>query len=451
MAIKRVLVANRGEIAARVVRACHALGREAIAAHSEADANGFSVQLADGAAHIGGARPNESYLIPEKLIEAARETGCDALHPGYGFLAESPVLAQQCADAGIAFIGPDAESIRRMGNKLEARAAAGDWGVPVAPGSLQVHDWREAKEIGDEIGYPLMVKAAAGGGGRGIKIIRNEGEIEAAVTTAAAEAMAAFGDDALFVERYIEDARHIEVQILGDSHGNVVHVGERDCSLQRRYQKAVEEAPAAMIPVAMRDAIRESAVTIAQKIGYRNAGTVEFIADQSSGQFFFLEMNTRIQVEHPVSEMITGIDLVEAQIKIADGDPLPFAQSDIEFSGHAIEVRVTAENAAAGFQPSPGEITRWVPPEGDGVRLDTHCHEGAVVTPFYDSLLAKLIVHAPTRMRAVAKLQQALDDFEVEGVTTTIPFLRRLSAELDYVRGEFNTRWLEQNLDDLTG
>lgn len=451
MTIKRVLVANRGEIAVRIVRACHALGREAIAAHSEADSGSLAAQLADGVVCIGPPRPGDSYLRADALIDAARETGCDALHPGYGFLAESPDLARLCDEAGIIFIGPEAETIRQMGNKLEARAAAGDWGVPVAPGSLQVNHWQDAAKIGAEIGYPLMVKAAAGGGGRGIKIIRQESELEDAINTAAAEAKAAFGDDALFVERYIEDARHIEVQILGDSHGNLVHLGERDCSLQRRYQKVVEEAPAAMIPEELRDDIRAAAVTIAEKVGYRNAGTVEFIVDQQSDQFFFLEMNTRIQVEHPVSEMITGIDLMAAQIQVADGEALPFTQSDISYDGHAIECRITAEAPDQGFQPRPGTITRWNPPAGEGVRVDTHCHDGAVVSPFYDSLLAKLIVHAPTRLQAVAKMQAALAEFEVVGVDTTIPFLRRLTSELDYVRGKFNTKLLEQNLDDLTG
>jgi acetyl-CoA carboxylase biotin carboxylase subunit len=449
MAIRRVFVANRGEIAVRIVRACHDLGLEAIAAYSEADSESLAVRLADGAAHVGGSRPNESYLVADNLVHAALTHGCDALHPGYGFLSESPLLAQKCLEAGIIFIGPQPEIISLMGNKLGARAMAKDLGLPVVPGSPRVREWREIKTLGDRIGYPLMIKAAAGGGGRGIKIIRKESEIESSVIAASAEAMAAFGDDTLFVERFIEDGRHIEVQILADVSGCVLHLGERDCSLQRRYQKLVEEAPAANLSKQLRDRIRQSAVELAMKVEYKNAGTVEFIVDQESEEFYFLEMNTRIQVEHPVSELITGIDLLQAQILIAQGDRMPFSQREIDFSGHAIEVRITAEDAGTGFRPSPGVISRWIVPQGDGLRVDTFCHEGATVSPFYDSLLAKLIVHAPSRINALMKLQKALNEFEVDGVTTTIPFLRRLVTQLDFVKGDYNTRWLEQNLSGL--
>ena len=450
MSVQRVFIANRGEIAVRIVRACHELGLEAIAAYSEADKGGLSVKMADGAECVGGSRSLTSYLAIENIIKAAKDAGCDALHPGYGFLAESPVLARRCAESNITFIGPQAHVVERMGNKLEAREAVSKWGVPVAPGSSEVRDWEEARQIGDTIGYPIMVKAAAGGGGRGIKVIRGKLEVEESFKTASAEALAAFGDGALFVEKYIEDGRHIEVQILGDAKGNVVHLGERDCSLQRRYQKVAEEATGSAISQSVRELIRESAVKISKNIGYQNAGTVEFMVDQKTGKFYFLEMNTRIQVEHPVTEMVTGVDLVQAQIKIAGGSPIPFHQEEVRFVGHAIEVRITAENAANSFRPSPGIIAKWRPAGGYGVRVDTYGYQGALVPPYYDSLIAKLIVHAPSRVHAIMKMQRALSDFEVEGIDTTIPFLRRLVSELDFVQGNYNTRWLELNLDTLT-
>ncbi len=446
MAIARVLIANRGEIAVRIVRACRVLGIGAVIGHSEADADGMAVGLADGAVCLGGPRPADSYLNVAAIVAAAQEAGCDAIHPGYGFLAEAPSLAEACAEAGITFIGPDAETIRRMGNKLEARDAVAGWGVPIVPGSKTVRTAAEAARVGDDLGYPLMIKAAAGGGGRGIKVIDEVSQLEAAISTAAAEARAAFGDDTLFIERYIADARHIEVQVLGDADGRVVHVGERDCSLQRRYQKVVEEAPAAGLPDEMIGDLRDAAVTIATNIGYRNAGTVEFIVDRKTDRFYFLEMNTRIQVEHPVTEMVSGLDLVREQIRIAGGEGLSVSQPDIVLSGHAIECRITAEAPEHGFRPSPGRITAWRPPDMDNVRIDSHCHEGAVITPYYDSLLAKLIVHGPSRFAAIARLQAALDGFQVEGIETNLGFLRRLSRELDYLKGGVNTRWLEANL-----
>ena len=451
MAVARVLIANRGEIAVRIVRACRALGIEAVVGHSEADADGMAVSLADGAVCLGPPRPGDSYLNVAAIVSAARESGCDAIHPGYGFLAEQPALAEACDAAGLVFVGPDAETIRRMGNKLAARDAVAGWGVPVVPGSKTVRTADEAARVGDELGYPLMVKAAAGGGGRGIKVIGAREELKDAVATAAAEAQAAFGDDTLFVERYIADARHIEVQVLGDGAGAVLHAGERDCSLQRRYQKVVEEAPAAGLPASMIGDIRDAAVTIATNIVYRNAGTVEFIVDQAENRFYFLEMNTRIQVEHPVSELVTGLDLVAEQIRIAGGDGLSVTQGDIAVSGHAIECRVTAEAPEHGFRPSPGRIAEWRPPEMEGVRLDTHCRAGTEITPYYDSLLGKLIVHGPTRLQAVARLQAALEDFHVAGIETNLGFLRRLARELDYLKGAVNTRWLEAHLASLAG
>jgi acetyl-CoA carboxylase biotin carboxylase subunit len=336
-----------------------------------------------------------------------------------------------------------------MGNKLQAREAVARLGVPVVPGSPRIGTLEEATKVAGELGYPVLMKAAAGGGGRGIKIVTGPEDLGEAFSTASNEARGAFGDDTLYMERYIADARHVEVQVLGDGAGNVIHAGERDCSLQRRYQKVVEEAPASSLPQGLCDEIRAAAVTIGESIKYRNAGTVEFIADQAAGSFYFLEMNTRIQVEHPVTEMITGLDLVREQISIAGGAPLSVAQKDIRTQGHAIECRITAEASAENFQPRPGRIEHWRPPEGEGIRVDTHCRDGELVTPYYDSLLAKLIVTGESRIQAVSRLQEALAAFVVTGIETTIPFLRLLACQLDFIKGSVNTRWLESNLDAL--
>ncbi len=446
MSIARVLVANRGEIALRVVRACRALGVETVAAVSEADRDNLVARTADRAVCIGPARSTDSYLKIEAIISAALGSGADALHPGYGFLAERPELAEACEKNGIKFIGPSADSIRRMGNKLWARALVKEYGVPVGAGSEKVHNVKEATAQAEEIGFPVLIKAAAGGGGRGMKIVAAAGELQRAFETSSAEARAAFGDPTLYLERYIPNARHIEVQILGDRFGNVIHVGERDCSLQRRHQKVVEEAPAASIAPTLREEIQTAAVTIAKKIGYENAGTIEFILDQDAQRYYFLEMNTRIQVEHPVSEAISGIDLVQEQIRIAAGEVLSRSQSEVHLSGHAIECRITAESAAHGFRPCPGLITGWRPPEGPDIRVDSHCYAGYRVPPYYDSLLAKLIVHGGHRVDAVGKMQEALENFLVSGIETTIPFLRFVTQRLEYVKGEVNTRWLESVL-----
>jgi acetyl-CoA carboxylase biotin carboxylase subunit len=446
MSVSRVFVANRGEIALRIVNACRALGVETVAAYSEADKDSLPARAADRAVSIGPARAADSYLNIEKIVAAALKSKSDALHPGYGFLAERPELAEACEKNGIKFIGPSAESIRQMGNKLQARALAKKFGVPVGAGSEKVNGVKEAAKLAEEIGFPVLIKAAAGGGGRGMKVVASSGELRRGFETAAAEAGAAFGDPTLYLERYIANARHIEVQILGDSFGNVVHVGERDCSLQRRHQKVVEEAPAAALAPKLREEIEHAAVTIAKKSGYENAGTVEFILDQEAERYYFLEMNTRIQVEHPVSEMISGMDLVQEQIRIAGGEKLSRSQAEIKFSGHAIECRINAESAAHGFRPSPGLITGWRPPEGSYVRLDSHCYAGYRVPPYYDSLLAKLIVHGDNRIEAVGRMQEALENFFVSGIDTTIPFLRFLVQRLDYVKGNINTRWLESLL-----
>jgi acetyl-CoA carboxylase biotin carboxylase subunit len=451
MALKRVFIANRGEIAVRVIRACRVLGLETIAAVSEADRDSLAAELADRAMIIGPAPPAESYLNIAAVLGAAVEAGADALHPGYGFLAEQPALASACAERGIKFIGPDAEAIAAMGNKLSARQQAREIGVPVVPGSASVRTQEDAALVARDIGYPLLIKAAAGGGGRGIKIVTEAPGLDDAFATASAEARAAFGDETLYMERYVGNARHIEVQVLGDGEGGVVHVGERDCSVQRRYQKVVEEAPAPGLTDGLRGDIRTAAVTLAEAIRYENAGTVEFIVDGDRDAFYFLEMNTRIQVEHPVTEMVTGLDLVAEQLRIAGGEGLSVAQSDIGSQRHAIECRITAEDAAAGFQPSPGRIEAWEPPVGEGIRVDTHCRAGDIVPPFYDSLLAKLIVTGDNRLQAVARLQDALARFTVTGVSTTIPFLRLLACQLDFVKGGVNTRWLEANLEDLKG
>ena len=444
MSVSRVLVANRGEIAVRVIRACQALGLETVAVFSEADRHSMGPQIADRAVCIGPPRSADSYLRVGALIETALGTGCDALHPGYGFLAESPALAEACVENSIQFVGPRAESIRLMGNKLEAREAVKAYGVPLVPGSPRVRSKQEAASVAAEIGFPVLFKAAAGGGGRGIKIVHESDQLQSTFETAAAESLAAFGDDSLYMERFVGNGRHIEVQVLGDRFGNVVHLGERDCSVQRRYQKIIEEAPAHAVSEALCEEIRETAATAARRIGYESAGTVEFMLDQDANKFYFLEMNTRIQVEHPVTEMITGVDLVQEQLRIASGNPLPFTQADVRFFGHSIECRITAESALRGFQPSPGLLTEWAPPTGPGLRIDTHCYPGYVVPPFYDSMIAKLITRGASRAEAIQRMKDGLMDFRVEGIETNIPFLAWLMDEQDYLEGHLNTRWLEQ-------
>ena len=450
MGIGRVLVANRGEVAVRIIRACRDLKIESVAAVSEADRESLPARLADRVVCIGPPRAAESYLNVKAIIGAALGTGCDAIHPGYGFLAEDPELAEACAQNDIRFIGPRPESIREMGNKLNAREMVQRFGTPIVPGSMKVGSLSEGSATAAEMGFPVLLKAAAGGGGRGIKIVSKREELETAFTTAAAEARTAFGDETLYMERYIPNARHIEVQILGDHFGNVIHVGDRDCSLQRRYQKVVEEAPAPNLSDSLREEIRAAGVTIGREMRYENAGTVEFLVDQDASRFYFLEMNTRIQVEHPVTEMITGIDLVQEQIRIADGQQLRFSQGDIRFTGHAVECRITAESPKDGFRPCPGPILQWRPAEGPGIRVDTHCYLGYRVPPYYDSLLAKLIVRGDSRVKTIGGVQRALENFVVSGIETTIPFLHLLVCQMDYVRGKVNTRWLEDKLQGVS-
>jgi acetyl-CoA carboxylase, biotin carboxylase subunit len=448
MSVTRVLVANRGEIAVRVIRACQRLGIESVAAVSDADRESMAAKIANRAVCIGPARSTDSYLKVENIIAAAQGTGCDAIHPGYGFLSERAALAEACRDNKITFVGPSAENITMMGDKLEARKIAHAAGVPLVPGSDHARNPHEAALLAKDIGYPLLIKASAGGGGRGIKLVCNAHEIEDTFRTAAAEARAAFGNDTLYMERYVGNARHVEVQILGDQHGNVIHLGERDCSLQRRHQKIVEEAPAYALAPEVRAQMCQAAATLAHSIGYQSAGTIEFIYDNDSEDYYFLEMNTRIQVEHPVTEMITGVDLVAQQLRIAGGEPLPFKQSDITFTGHAIECRITAESPQHGFCPCPGLITEWQEPLGPGIRLDTHCYSGYFVPPYYDSLLAKLIVHASSRIESANQTNRALDNFHVTGIDTLIPFLKVVIADDEYRAGKVNTRWLEKKLED---
>jgi acetyl-CoA carboxylase, biotin carboxylase subunit len=447
MSVTRVFVANRGEIAVRVIKACKNLGIKTVAAVSEADRDSLAAKIADRAVCIGSPRANESYLKTETLIAAAQATGCDALHPGYGFLSERAELAQACADNKITFIGPTADNITKMGDKLQARRIAQASGVPTVPGSEHARNPREAASLAEKIGYPILLKASAGGGGRGIKLIWNSADMDTTFSTAAAEARAAFGNDTLYMERYIGNARHVEVQVLGDHFGNLIHLGERDCSLQRRHQKIVEEAPAYALSKQVREKICSAGAALARSIGYRNAGTVEFIYDNDTSEFFFLEMNTRIQVEHPVTEMITGVDLVAQQLLIARGQPLPFNQSDMKLHGHAIECRINAESTQHGFRPCPGRIAEWQPPKGVGIRVDSHCYSGYFVPPYYDSLLAKLITHGTDRAEAANRMKEALASFRVKGIDTGIPFLKTVIDDGEYLSGKVNTCWLEKKLE----
>jgi acetyl-CoA carboxylase biotin carboxylase subunit len=439
--IKRVFVANRGEIALRIVTACQQLGIETVVGASEVDMHGLAARQADRAVCIGPAPAAQSYLRDDLVVQAALGTHCDAIHPGYGFLAESPKLAARARENGVIFIGPPAEVIELSGDKLRAREEATRAGVPVLPGR-EVEDASDARNAADEIGYPLLVKAAGGGGGRGIKLVRDADELEGLLSLARSEAGAAFGDERLYLERFIAAARHVEVQIVADRHGEVLHLGERDCSVQRRYQKLIEEAPAPSLDPATRDAIREAAVNFAKAIGYRNLGTVEFVVDSETGEPYFLEVNCRIQVEHPVTEMVTGRDLVALQLRIADGRALDFTQDDVTFDGHAVECRLNAEDVAHGFRPTPGTLSLFSVPELPGLRVDTHCYPGALIPPYYDSLMAKLIAHAADRDAALDVLIEALEDLDVEGVETNRTLLISVLGHDDFRRGAVTTDWL---------
>ena len=440
---KKVLIANRGEIALRVIRACRELGIQTVAVYSEADRESLHVRFADDDVCIGPAPSRESYLRIPRLIAAAEITGADAIHPGYGFLAENAEFAETCAASNVTFIGPTAEQIRIMGNKASAREAMTKVNVPIVPGTPgPVEDAESAVEFAKKIGFPVIIKASAGGGGKGMRVARDEDDFARSFQLARSEALSAFGNGDVYVEKYLERPRHIEFQILGDKHGNVIHLGERDCSVQRRHQKLIEEAPSPAVTPKLREEMGRAAVAGAKAINYVGAGTIEMLLD-TDGKFYFMEMNTRIQVEHPVTEMLTGVDLVKEQIRVAAGEKLSVS-SPKELRGHVIECRVNAEDPGRNFQPSPGKITTFHPPGGNGVRIDSHVYAGYTVPPFYDSLLAKLIVQGRDRPEALAKMRVALESFIVEGVTTTIPFLARVMQNDRFARGDVDTKFLER-------
>lgn len=443
--MRRVLVANRGEIAVRVVRACFDEGLESVAAVSAADVDSLAARMADDRVVIGPAPAAESYLDVGRIIAAARHSGCDAVHPGYGFLSERPELADACAEYGLTFIGPPGDVMRRSGDKLRAREVAEKLGIPTGRGTPGLTSLPEALAAAGQLdAYPLLMKASAGGGGRGMTIVRGPEDLRRAFERSRLEAERAFGDGTLYLERYIEKARHVEVQIIADQHGNVCQLGERDCSAQRRYQKLIEEAPAAGLPEHVREGLREAAVKLAAGLGYVGAGTVEFLVDAEREDFVFLELNARVQVEHPVTEQVTGIDIVRTQLKVAAGEPLPFTQSDVRLDGHSIECRINAEDPGRDFLPTPGVITTWVPPQGAGVRVDTFMQPGARVQPYYDSLIAKVITHGATREEALQLMRRALARFRIEGVCTTIGLHQAILADAEFASEPIHTRWLEE-------
>jgi len=438
----KILIANRGEIALRVQRACRELGIPTVAVHSTADAEAMHVRLSDESVCIGPPAARDSYLNMASILSAAHVTGADAIHPGYGFLSENAGFAEMVEAHGLSFIGPSPEHIRMMGDKITAKAAMARLGVPLVPGSDgALADLDTAREVAARVGYPVLIKAAAGGGGRGMKVAERADELEEAWRVARTEARAAFGNDEVYLEKYLGRPRHIELQVLADGHGEVVHFGERDCSLQRRHQKILEEAGSPALTQTQRDAIGATATGALKQLGYRNAGTLEFL--YQDGQFAFIEMNTRLQVEHPVTEMVCGIDLVREQIRIAAGEKLGYAQKDIRFSGHAIECRVNAEDPET-FMPTPGKVQAYHAPGGLGVRVDSALYAGYVVPPFYDSMIAKLIVHAPTRADAIARLRRALEEFAVLGIKTTLPLHQRIVEEPSFQAGDYTIHWLEK-------
>jgi len=443
--LDKVLVANRGEIALRVIRACQELEIPSVAVYSDADEEALHVRHADEAIHIGPPPAGKSYLNVEALVEAAKETGAEGIHPGYGFLAENASFAAACRDADLTFIGPSAEAIEKMGNKSAARRIALEADVPVVPGSEESASEKEAVETAGEIGYPVMIKAAAGGGGRGIRVAENEEELRKAVRVARQEAEKAFGDGSLYLEKLLVGPRHVEVQVMGDHEGNVIHLYERECSMQRRRQKIIEEAPSPGITSEGREAMAEAAVRLAREVGYTSAGTVEFLVE--GDEFYFIEMNTRIQVEHPVTEMLTGVDLVKEQLRVAGSETLSLKQEDVPFEGHAIEFRINAEDPEKDFMPSPGEISLLDVPGGPGVRVDSAIYQGYKVPPFYDSLVGKLIVWALSREEAIKRARRALREYRLEGIKTTIPLYLRLLDEEAFRSGNYHTDFLEELLN----
>ena len=440
---RKILIANRGEIALRVIRACREMGIPSIIAHSEVDRDSLPVRLADEHICIGPGASSKSYLNIPNIISAALISGADAIHPGYGFLSENTSFAEICSDVQITFIGPPASVMSLMGDKVDARTTMAELGLPILPGTPVLRTLSEGLDAAREIGFPLMLKAAAGGGGRGIRLVKRPDEFERVFTVAQMEVREAFRDDGLYLERYLERTRHLEIQVLVDNFGHGVHLGERNCSCQRRNQKVLEESPSPALPSELRQEIGMKALRAVQAIGYRNAGTLELLLDEDN-RFYFMEMNTRLQVEHPVTELVTSTDLVKEQIRIAAGLPLHLQQEDIRFHGHAIECRITAEDAESDFRPQTGTIERYLPPGGPGVRVDSHLYAGYHVPPHYDSLLAKLIVWAETREAAIARMLRALDEFVIEGIVTTIPFHKRLLKHEGFIRGETYTRFIQE-------
>ncbi len=442
MAIEKLLIANRGEIALRIHRACHEMGIRTVAVHSTADADAMHVRLADEAICIGPPAAKDSYLNVAAIISAAEISGADAIHPGYGFLSENAKFAEIVEAHGIAFVGPKPEHIRTMGDKIEAKRTAGALGLPLVPGSDgAISDLEEAKAIAEKAGYPVIIKAASGGGGRGMKVCTSPDDLETLMQQAGSEAKAAFGDATVYLEKYLGNPRHIEIQVFGDGNGNAIHLGERDCSLQRRHQKVLEEAPSPILSQADRDRIGGICAKAMADMGYRGAGTIEFLWED--GEFYFIEMNTRLQVEHPVTEMITGVDLVREQIRIAEGKPLSVAQEDLRFTGHAIECRINAEDPRT-FAPSPGTVTRYHVPGGMHVRVDSGLYQGYKVPPYYDSMIGKLIVYGRTREGCIMRLKRALQEYVIEGMKTTIPLHQALLEDPEFLNGDYSIKWLEE-------
>jgi acetyl-CoA carboxylase biotin carboxylase subunit len=446
MPIGKVLIANRGEIALRIIRSCRELGIATVAVYSTVDRNALHVQLADEAVCVGESASNKSYLNIPNILAAATSRGVDAIHPGYGFLAENDRFAEMCRDHGITFVGPSPHAIRSMGDKATAKSTMQRVGVPTVPGSEGLlSNPEEAAALAEQMGYPVMIKATAGGGGRGMRLVPGPDQLTNLFKAAQGEAEAAFGNPGLYMEKFIDRPRHVEVQVLADRHGNVVHLGERDCSIQRRHQKLLEEAPSPALDPELRRRMGEAAVAAARSIQYEGAGTVEFLLDRSGG-FYFMEMNTRIQVEHPVTEMVTGIDLIAEQLRIAGGEPISVSQDQIQLRGHAIECRINAEDAAHNFRPAPGKITGWLPPGGPGVRVDSHVYTGYDIPPFYDSLIGKLIIWAPDRELALKRMRRALNECAVTGIPTTVEFHLRLLDRPEFQNGDVHTKFVEQDM-----
>ena len=444
--MNKILIANRGEIAVRIIRACKEMNLKTVAVYSEADKDSLHTRLADEAICIGPAESNKSYLNYKNIIEAAYITGADSIHPGFGFLSENSQFAKICKESNIKFIGPSYEVIKLMGNKSNAKEMMAKAGVPVVPGSKgSVKSLNEAREISNKIGYPVMIKAAAGGGGRGIRIVNSEAEVESSYNIVKQEAMNSFKDDEIYIEKYIQNPRHVEIQVLADEHGNVIHLGERDCTVQRRNQKILEETPSTAIDDKIREKMGDAAIKAVKKVGYTSCGTIEFLVDKDKN-FYFMEMNTRIQVEHPITEERTGIDIVKEQIRIAAGEPLRLKQKDIEFKGHCIECRINAENPSKNFRPCPGKITGLILPGGNGIRIDTFVYAGYTIPPNYDSMIAKIIAFGKTRNEAISKMKRALEETVIEGVDTNIDFLFKIIKNPNFIRGKFDTSFIEREI-----